>query len=250
LLGTTAEATAFSAINAFIVTGILRYGVKSVMASAFGIDTENEDANKIISDKFKQFYTGFSREMLVSGFGGVAENVGISALNHLAYSISQQTKEESGQDYYTWLKEEPLFKPQFTPPPASDWYEYIANNTGGYGIAIRTGEQSAEDILAGITGKATSRYGYDKFVQKGDKETSSQFSIKEKVELNPEDKNFFMFLGIMEGMSVLGVSEQDMVRSGQALKYDILRKNKPSGGGSSPFSKGLGSKGIGSKGLK
>jgi hypothetical protein len=103
--------------------------------------------------------------------------------------------------------------------------------------------------MAGVTGKATSRYGYDKYVQRGDKETTSQFSIKEKVELNPEDKNFFMFLGIMEGMSVLGVSEQDIVRSGQALKYQILKKNKPSGG-PSPFSKGLGSKGIGSKGLK
>lgn len=249
ILGTSAEAAAFSAVNAFVVTGILRYGVKSVMASAFGIDTEKEDTDKIISDKFREFYTGFSREMLVSGFGGIGENVGISALNHLAYVWSKLTEEESGKNYYEWLKEEPLFKPQFKPPPATEWYEYIANNTGGYGIGFRTGIQSVEDILAGITGKATSRYGYDKYVQKGEKETASQFSVKEKVELDPEDKNFFMFLGIMEGMSVLGVSEQDIMRSGQALKYQILRKNKTSGGGPSPFSKGLGSKGIGSKGL-
>lgn len=251
LAGTTAEATAFSAVAAFIVTGILRYGLKSVMASAFGIDKEKEDVYKVVSDKFKQFYTGIAREMIVSGFGGAAESAGVSGLNHMAYSFQQLTKQESGKDYYQWLKEEPLFKPQFVAPPATNFFEEVSNNSGGYGIGIRTGQQSYEDIQAGITGKATSSYGYQKYVEKGDKETTSQFSIKEKIELNPEDKDFFIFLGIMEGMSVLGVSEQDITRSGQALKYDILKKNKPKGGGSaSPFGKGLGSKGLGSKGLK
>jgi len=250
LLGTTAEATAFSAVNAFVVTGILRYGLKSVMASAFGIDTDKEDTQKIISDKFKQFYTGAAREMLTSGFGGAAENVGISSLNHLAYAFSKLSQEESGKDYYQWLKEEPMFKPQYSPPPATSWYENIANNTGGYGIGFRTGQQAYEDISAGITGTATSSYGYEKFVQKGDKETSSQFSVKEGIDVSDQDKNFFLFLGLMEGMSLLGVSEQDITRSAQALKYDILRKNKPVGGGGSPFNKGLGGKGLGSKGLK
>ena len=74
--------------------------------------------------------------------------------------------------------------------------------------------------------------------------------MKQGVDINDQDKHFFLFLGIMEGMSLLGVSEQDITRSAQALKYDILRKNKPSSGGGSPFGKGLGGKGLGSKGLK
>jgi hypothetical protein len=82
MLGTTIEATAFAGINAYVLSGVLRFGIKQVFSSVFDIDDE-EELNVVLSNKFKQFYTAVTREMILSGFGSAAENSGLYALNWL-----------------------------------------------------------------------------------------------------------------------------------------------------------------------
>jgi hypothetical protein len=250
LIGTVAESAAFAAVNAFVVTGVLRYGLKKVLAKAFGIDAEQEDFYELMSKKVKEFYTGIVREITLSGLGGEVEAAGIEILNQFAYKMQKLSGNESGKDYYTWLKEEPLFKPSFKPLEGSKT-DAVLNNLGAYGIGLRTAQETATTIKEAATGEATTQYQFQKETGKEDKTTQLKGLVTEKKELTQEEKNFYAMLGLLKGFSLLGLGEQDILRAAQSIKYDILKsKNEPKGSsGKSPLGpQGFSGGGLGKQG--
>lgn len=228
LAGTTLETAAFAAINAFVISGIYRYGLKNVLQYAFDLE-DDKDFYDFMSNKFKMFYTSMTRELLLSGFGGTVENVGIDALNRLAYLISESSEEESGEDYYDWLKKDPLFKPQFEPKP--DAVSNVIGNIGGYGIAFRTGETAWDEVGAGISGKATSEFSFQKRMETEEKRTALRGDVSQNIYLKDNERAFYLFMGLLNGAAVLtGLSDADIIRAGEQAKYTIQRQEAPSGG--------------------
>lgn len=224
LAGTLVESAAFSAVNAFVVAGVLRYGIKQVIAPIFGLKNDDEFYD-YMSKKLQVFYTGFARENLLSGFGGEVEAGGIELLNMMAYNFAKLSNKESGKNYYEWLKEEPLFKPSFK-VPQGDALARVFNNMGSYGIALRTAKDTYESVSGGITGVAKDIYGFEKVTEKPGKEVLGQFTAKEDVKLTEDEKNFYLFMGLMQGMTMLGLAEQDVLRAAQSIKNDITKVPK------------------------
>jgi hypothetical protein len=224
LAGSLVESAAFSAVNAYIVTGLLRYGIRQVIAPIFGLKNE-DDVYEYMSKKFQVFYTGFARENLLSGFGGEVEAGGIELLNMMAYNMQKLSGNESGKNYYEWLKEEPLFKSSYK-VPQGDALARAFNNMGSYGIALRNIKDTYESVSGGITGVGKDIYGFEKETEKPGKKVLGQFTIKEDVPLTEEQKNFYLFTGLMQGMSLIGLGEQDILRAAQSIKNDITKAPK------------------------
>jgi hypothetical protein len=231
LAGTTVETAAFAAINAFIVTGIYRYGLKNVLQYAFDLE-DDKDFYEFMSNKFKTFYTSMTRELLLSGFGSAAENAGVSALNRLAYLIQNSSEEESGEDYYEWLKRDPLFKPQFEPKP--DAISNVIGNIGGYGIAFRAGTTAWDEVSSAISGEATTEFTFEKRMESQDKRTLLRGDVAEKIYLEDNERAFYLFMGLLNGAAILtGLSDADITRAGEQAKYSIERQESPSRSGTS-----------------
>jgi len=245
IAGSLTEAAGFSAINAFVVTGIWRYGLKSVMAKVFGLEESDESALEYTSKRFKMFYTGFAREIILSGFGGAVESGGINLLNRFAYHVSQLSSDESGVDYYTWLKQDPLFKPPYE-PSNSEVANFI-NGMGGYGIAFRAVSETGGDLTSYVTKNVEDKYSFKKFSEKPGKKTSMQMTVEKDVPITDEQRHFFLFLGMMEGVSLLGLGEQDLIRAAQSMKQDIIRGGSSTKSSEKGFGKEFSSGGFGKK---
>lgn len=251
LAGTTLETAAFAAVNAFVVTGIYRYGLKNVLQYAFDLE-DDQDFYDIMSKKFKVFYTSITREMLLSGFGSTVENAGIEILNRLAFTIQRLSAQESGVDYYDWLKKDPLFKPQFERKP--DVVSNVLGNIGGYGIAFRTGETSWDETSAAISGKATKEFTFEKRIESDVKKKQMKLrgDVTQQIDLKDNERAFYLFMGLLNGTAVLtGLSDADIISAGESAKYGIERKQIPSGTGKlkGGVSKGKLSGGVGKGGL-
>jgi hypothetical protein len=228
LAGTTLETAAFAAVNAFIVTGIYRYGLKQVLQGAFDLE-DDQDFYQFMSNKFKTFYTSISRELLLSGFGSTVENAGIEALNRLAYVIQKSSGVETGKDYYDWLKKDPLFKPQFEPKP--DAISNVIGNIGGYGVAIRTGTTAWDEVSAGISGKATKEFTFEKRMESAKKRTTLKGEVGQEIDLKDNERSFYLFMGLLNGTAIFtGLSDADILRAGEQAKYGIERKGASSKG--------------------
>ena len=242
LAGSVLETAAFQAVKVYLVGGVVRFGVKYAMKSAFGLG--DEDWAVWTEKNFKNFYTGVTREILASGFGSDAENLSIAMLNRFSHWMMTKVSDETEQDYYTWLKKEPMFTPQYTPSGNLDAALY--NSLGSYGIALRTASDAIQNLSSSYTGEVDDTYSFRKYIdkmQQSGKETTITYNVTQKKELNDNEKSYLFFLSLLQGASLLGYSEQDLVRAGQSIKTDILKsKSTPSTGGksSSKFSLGSG----------
>lgn len=226
LLGTTIESTAFAGINAFVLGGVLRYGIKQVFSKIFGIDND-EELYAAVSSRFKQFYTNVTREMLFSGVGGTVENAGIEAANRVAYWMMTMSGNESGKDYYEWLRKDPMFKPPFE--QKKEGLSNVISNLGGYGIAFRTGMDGYNDVSGAITGEVKSEYTFSKQVGKGGVSGKLSGDFEKVVRLNDNQRNYYMFMGLLNGAAIFtGYTDADILRATQSMKYDIEKKGSKS----------------------
>lgn len=244
LTGTLAESVVYSAVNAFLVTGAIRYGLKQVIAPIFGLSDE-DNFSEYMSKKLKVFYTGIMREIFVSGYGSAVETSGVELMNWFAYNISKLDSDGDNQKYYEWLKSEATFKPSYE-APSPDVVAKIANTIGGYGIPISAGREALFTLKSGITGVGRSEFEYSKATEKGEGATMDETMLliqkKKGFELTDEERNFHLFLGLMQGLSILGLGERDIMNASRSIKNDISKMPpKSSGGqlGGKSFSKGF-----------
>ncbi len=235
LVGTFVEAVAYSTVQVAVVSGIYQFGIKKVLSKIFGIE-DDETFYESMSGKLKTWYTNITKEMLLSGFGTSAENAGVEAANYFAYKMQQLTTDETGVDYYEWLKDDPTFKRGFVPKPTA--VSSIVGNIGGYGIPFDVAEKATKEIKSSITGISETGYVWDKMGKEKIGSTGlkrqSQLNGRETYEiaLSEEEKNFYLFLGLANGFSLIsGLTDQDIIRAGEKVKYKIEKeesKNVPS----------------------
>lgn len=226
LTGSILETVGFQAINVFIVTGIYRYGVKEVLKKAFNID-DDEDFYESLSGSFKKFYTNTLRELTVSGFGTGVENAGVYTLNRIAYLFSQDAWSDTGKDFFEWLKTEPTFQPQFTPRSTDELLPF--DNIGVYGIPFRTLGDSYDEVRAGIEGTTTADVYFNTRKKSERKETEISGISRKEIELTEDQRRFFLFMGILNGVSALsGFNDADIIRGGEAVKRKIEREESKS----------------------
>ena len=244
LTGSIAESIVYSGVNALLVTGAIRYGLRQVIAPIFGLKDE-DDFSDYMSKKMQLFYTGAIREVLLSGFGSAVETSGVELLNWFAYNISKLDSDGTDKKYYEWLKSEATFKPSYE-APSPDVVAKIANTIGGYGIAISAGREAFFSLKSGITGVGRREFEFSKITEKGEDATMDDTMLlvqkKKGFELSDEERNFHLFLGLMQGLSILGIGERDIMNASRSIKNDITKiPPKSSGGelGGKSFSKGF-----------
>lgn len=219
--GTTLETAAYQAINVFLISSIYRYGIKEVLKSAFDIE-DDDDFYESLSGSFRKWYTYVLRDLTVGGFGAGVEDSGITVMNTMAYLFSEDAWSDTGRDIFSWLREEPTFQPSFKPQNTIDfgWYDAL----GTYGIPFKTAQKSISDISYSIKGEAPAAFFFQKSVRK-ENERSDLSGVSEKdVQLSDEQKRFFLFMGIANGISAIsGFQDADIMRAGEKLKSNIKR---------------------------
>ena len=221
IAGTTLETAVYQAINVFLISSIYRYGIKEVLKSTFDIE-DDDDFYESLSGSFRKWYTYVLRDLAVGGFGAGVEDSGITVMNTMAYLFSEDAWSDTGKDVFSWLREEPTFQPSFKPQNTIDfgWYDAL----GTYGIPFKTAQKSISDISYSIKGEAPSAFFFQKSVRK-ENERSDLSGVSEKdVQLSDEQKRFFLFMGIANGVSAIsGFQDADIMRAGERLKSNIKR---------------------------
>ena len=145
--------------------------------------------------------------MTVSGFGPTVESAGVFVLNRFAYLFSEDAFSDTGKDFFEWLKDEPTFQPSYKPRNTSELSFY--DGLGVYGIPFETADKSISDISYSVKGKA---------------EIPTFMGKSKEVELDEEQRRFFLFMGIANGISALsGFQDADIMRAGERLKSNIKR---------------------------
>lgn len=237
VLSYSLESAGYSAVKVLLVSAIYKYGLKKVIGSAFGLDDNDKDFWESVSGKFKDFYTSATREFLFSGFGSTTENFGMQGLNYLGYKLSK----DADGDYFNYLREDPLFKPQFESPKGSA--AFYLNNIGGYGILFREGVDAINNIDAGFSGKATSEYQFEKQTKKNNYTLNITADKKVTVELSEKEQNFYKWLGILEAISLAtNLRDNDVFSAAKSIQYDMLKEKR------TKTTKGL--KGVRTGGIK
>lgn len=228
LAGTFVESVGYASVQVFIVNGLYQYGLKKILSSMFGID-DGKDFHETMAGKFKTWYTNITKEMLFSGVGTAVENAGIDAANALVFTgleLRRMFYNETGQDFMKWLDDDPTFKRGYRPKEGV--LPSIISNMGGYGIPIEVAKKSTEDISSYISGKGKAGYNWDK--NEGTKvgPTGLEYtntlkgSYETEIPLTEEERDYFLFLGLANGFSlVTGLTDQDIMRAGEKVKYDI-----------------------------
>lgn len=222
LTGSILETVGFQAVNVFVVTGIYRYGVKNVLKGVFGIE-DDEEFYESMSGSFRKFYTNILRELTISGFGPAVENAGVYVLNRMAYLFSEDARSDTGKDFFDWLKTEPTFQPQFTPRSTSEILPF--DNIGVYGVPFRTLGDSYDEVRAGIEGTTEAEVTFNTRKKSELKETDISGVSRKQVALTEEQRRFFLFMGILNGVSAIsGLNDADIIRGGEAIKRKIERE--------------------------
>jgi hypothetical protein len=243
LTGTVAESAAYQAFNVFVLAGIYRFGIKEVLKKVYDIEDDTELYENISND-FKKFRTNVLKELFFSGAGGAIEANGVLLMNMLSFKLQQITEEESGNDFFSWLKEDPTFRPEYQ-PRAADNFSFM-DNLGVYSIPYRTGKVAYDEIRAGVEGVTKSDIQFQKNIKRGKKETDLFGRVRDEIELTEEQKRFYLFMGLLNGMSAIsGFNDADIIRAGESLKRGIERK---AGGSSSKPAKGGGGMRMGGMG--
>lgn len=221
LAGTVLETAVYQAINVFIVSGIYRFGIKEVLKKAFDIE-DDEEFYKSMSGSFRKYYTYVLRDLTVSGVGPAVEAAGVYVLNRMAYLFSEDAWNDTGKDFFEWLKDEPTFQPSYKPKNTSEFSFY--DGLGVYGIPFETAQKSISDISYSVKGVAEAPVSFEKRTEKVGSRTD-MFGVNTKdVKLTDEQKRFFLFMGIANGISALsGFQDADIMRAGEKLKSNIKR---------------------------
>jgi hypothetical protein len=216
LQGTLIEVVFYNAVNAYFVGGILRFGLNKMFGLLFDME-DDEEFYEFMSRRFKVWYTGIAKEILASGFGQAAEEIAINTLNRLAYQINKKSYEESGIDYYEWLRKDPVFQRPYRPDANADT-EVINNILIGlniYGTAPLEVMKAMGAGQAAITGEVVipkkTPYGKEKVVT-----------------LDPNERWFYAFMSAYKGFAVFtGISDADINRSLESVQRATERRKTP-----------------------
>lgn len=208
LAGSVAETAAYQAVNVFVISGIIRYGIMSVLAPIFGFENRKDFAEHM-SGRVKTWYTNIMREIFASGFSQSVEDGLVNVVNETVYRIKKQFDKEFDKDYYTWLKEDATFKVPYK-PKEEQGLSVIAllNSLGSYGIAPKAALETVGSAKSAITGRTTIENGY----------------IKESeipVELTDAQMWFYTMQALLKGTALLtGYSDADIIRAADAIERE------------------------------
>jgi hypothetical protein len=236
LNGSILEMAAYQAVNVFIVAGIYRFGAKEILKNIFDIE-DDEEFFESFSKSFKKWYTLVVKDFTTGGLGTGTEESGMKVLNRSTYFVLKAFG-ATEKDYFTWLKDEPTFQPTYK-PPTDDGFGFL-DFIGAYGIPFETIGASVEDISAGVTGVAKATRTIETRKSKVKQEGYNLNITTNDVDLTKEQRRFFLFMGIANGISGLtGLQDAEIMRAGERLKSSIKReermrqypKRRSSGGG-------------------
>jgi hypothetical protein len=224
LAGSILEMAAFQAINVFVIAGIYRYGIKEVLKSAFDIE-DDEEFFENLSDSAKKWYTLVIKDFVTGGLGTGTEESGIKLLNKSAYFVLNAFDAADDKSYEEWLKGEPTFQPTYKPltEPGLSYLDFI----GAYGIPFETIGKSVEDITSGVKGVSEATKSIESRTEKGRKKGYNLNISTNEVDLTDEQRRFFLFMGIANGISGLtGLQDAEIMRAGERLKSSIKREER------------------------
>lgn len=226
------ETAAYSAAKVYAANAFYRYGLKELLGYLFNIDVKDQDPAEIFAKNFKNFYTTATREFMFSGFGGAAESSFMSVLNYTAFLVEKKTLPfaETNKEYFDYIHKDPFFKPQYTPP--KNGLGMVLNNTGGYGILFSEALDAVSNGKAAYTGIAKDEYGFEKMTVSSGKQVDSYFSVTQDIKLTQEQRDFYMWLSIVQGISLSsGLRDNDLMNAWKGMRYDIIKKGSKRGGG-------------------
>ena len=227
-----AETAVYSASKVILANTFYRYGLKQLLGYVFNIDVKDQDPAELLAKSFKNFYTTATREFMFSGFGGAAEGWGMDELNYAAFVTEKKILpfSETNKEYFDYLHKDPLFKPQYTPP--KNGLGMVLNNTGGYGILFSEAIDAVSNGKAAYTGIAKDEYGFEKMTVTSGKQVDAYFSVTQDVKLTQEQREFYMWLSIVQGISLSsGLRDNDLMNAWKGMRYDIMKKDSKRGGG-------------------
>jgi hypothetical protein len=213
-----AETAAYSFAKVYVANAFYRYGLKELLGYMFNIDVKDQDPAELLVKNFKNFYTTATREFMFSGFGGAADTWKMDGLNYLAFLVEKKTNEK----YFDYIHKDPFFKPQYTPP--KNGLGMVLNNTGGYGILFSEALDAVANGKAAYTGIAKDEYGFEKITETSGKQVDAYFSVTQDVKLTQEQKDFYMWLSIVQGISLIsGLRDNDLMNAWKGMRYDIMK---------------------------
>jgi hypothetical protein len=224
LTGSILEMASFQAVNIYIIAGIYRFGIKEVLEKAFDIE-DDEEFYDTMSNSFKKFYTGVIKDFITGGLGTGTEESGIKVLNRAAYMIAKLSGNAGDKSLAEWLSGEPTFQPTYK-PKTDDGYSFL-DFIGAYAIPIETIEKSAEDISAAVSGTAMAPKSFELRKTKKRGEVYNLNITTNEVDLTEEQRRFFLFMGIANGISGLtGLQDAEIIRAGERLKANIKKEER------------------------
>jgi hypothetical protein len=202
LLATMAGMAAFHTTNIYLL-GLVKDNLTGLILNAFGIDDteDEEEAKKQAAFKFKMFYSNMTRDLFASGFGQIAENGLIDAMNWTAFIILAQlddpsTKKKNGEtmDYKYWKS-----KTEKTP-----FYRYGQWEESAFGLGL-----------------------YD-FVLEKPKDLYLQGEKLASEEIDDKYKPLILMASISEMLHSLRLNDADVNRIIQQAQKKALKNKKDS----------------------
>ena len=229
LAGSLVEAATYNALNVFVIGGVLRFGLNKTFGALFGME-DDEEFYEFMSKKTQQWYTNFTREILASGFGPAAEGAAIEVANRVAFLVAKISGKESGKDYYKWIKDEPLFQPQYKPVQRSgDLINNILIGSGVYGIAPRAAIEVGRSAKGAATGRLIVESNYT--IKSSNKRYEQDVTIMKStpIRLDDEERFFYGMLAMYKGVAIFtGYSDADVTRSLESLQRKVEKEKSRS----------------------
>ena len=229
LAGSVVEAATYNALNVFFIGGVLRFGLNKTFGALFDME-DDEEFYEFMSRKTQRWYTNVTREILASGFGPAAEGAAIEVANRVAFMVAKISGKESRKDYYTWMKEEPLFQPQYKPVQRSgDLVNNILIGSGVYGIAPRAFMEVGRSAKGAATGRLIVESNYS--IKSSNKRYEQDMTIMKStpIRLDDEERFFYGMMAMYKGVAIFtGYSDADITRSLESLQRKVEREKSRS----------------------
>lgn len=100
--GTLVEQLTFQTLKYFILSEILKYG-KEGIETLFSLDLEDEDEERNLAFRKKQFKSALVKDLNPFAIGTLAENLVIEGLNYASY-LEDEGRVNDDEDLYTWTR--------------------------------------------------------------------------------------------------------------------------------------------------